>query len=78
MIQKVRQDRSIGENLKCLRLKHNISQEKLCAKLQLMGCDISRSCYAKYEAGTLNVRVSVLKALKEVYDCEYDDFFKDI
>ena len=78
MIQKVRQDKNIGENLKDLRYKHKISQEKLCGKLQLMGCDISRSCYAKYEAGELNIKVSVLKALKEIYQCEYDDFFKGI
>lgn len=43
--------------------------------LQLRGCDIARSCYAKYEAGELNVRISVLIALKEIYGCTFDVFF---
>ncbi len=77
MIQKIRQDKNIGDNLKDLRYKSGLSQEKLCVRLQL-GCDITRSCYAKYEAGELNVKVSVLKALKNLYQCEYDDFFKGV
>lgn len=78
MIQKIRQDISIGENLRDLRYNHKLSQEKLCAKLQLMGCDIIRSTYAKYESGELNIKVSVLTALKEIYGCEYDDFFRGV
>lgn len=75
MEQKLRRDRCIGDNLRALRDKHNISQEKLCAELQLRGCDIARSAYAKYEAGELNVKISVLIELKKIYKCTYDDFF---
>lgn len=75
MEQKLRRDRCIGDNLRTLRNKHDISQEKLCAELQRRGCDISRTCYAKYEAGELNVRISVLIELKKIYNCEFDDFF---
>lgn len=75
MIQKVRQDRNMGKNLRDLRFKSGLSQEKLCAELQRKGCDIARSCYAKYEAGELNIKVSVIMALKEIYNCQYDDFF---
>lgn len=75
MEQKLRRDRCIGDNLRTLRNNHDLSQEKLCAELQRRGCDISRSCYAKYEAGELNVRISVLIELKKIYDCEFDEFF---
>jgi len=75
MIQKIRQDRIIGDNLRDLRNKNNLSQEKLCVELQRKGCDIARSAYAKYEAGELNVKVSVILALKEIYNCHFDDFF---
>ena len=75
MEQKLRRDRCIGDNLRALRDKHGISQEKLCAELQRRGCDIARSCYAKYEAGELNVRISVLIELKKIYNCSFDDFF---
>lgn len=78
MEQKIRRDRNMGDNLKRLRLNHNISQEKLCAELQRRGCDIGRTTYAKYEAGQLNIRASVLIELREIYGCEYDDFFKGL
>lgn len=75
MEQKIRRDRNMGDNLRKLRLDHNISQEKLCAELQRRGCDIGRSTYAKYEAGELNIRASVIIELKKIYKCTYDDFF---
>ena len=75
MEQKIRRDRSMGDNLRRLRLAAGLSQEKLCAELQRRGCDIGRTTYAKYEAGELNIRASVLIALKQIYDCTYDDFF---
>lgn len=75
MEQKLRRDRNMGQNLKALREKYDISQEKLCVELQRRGCDIGRTCYAKYEAGELNIRISVLIELKKIYNCTYDDFF---
>lgn len=75
MEQKLRRDRCIGDNLRKLRIKHRISQEKLCAELQRRGCDIGRTAYAKYEGGELNVRISVLIELKNIYSCTFDDFF---
>ena len=78
MEQKLRRDWNFGINLKVLREKHNISQEKLCALLQSRGCDIGRSTYAKYENGELNIKVSVLMELHKIYDCTYDDFFEGL
>lgn len=75
MEQKLRRDRKIGDNLRVLRDRHGISQEKLCEELQRRGCDIARSAYAKYENGELNVKVSIIIELKKIYDCSYDDFF---
>jgi len=78
MEQKIRRDRNMGDNLRRLRLQKGISQEKLCAELQLRGCDIGRSTYAKYEAGELNIRASVIVTLKKIYNCSYDEFFLDL
>ncbi|MBQ3022494.1 MAG: helix-turn-helix transcriptional regulator [Clostridia bacterium] len=78
MEQKIRRDRNIGDNLRKLRLDYDISQEKLCAELQRRGCDIGRSTYAKYEAGELNIRASVIIELKKIYNCSYDDFFEGL
>ena len=75
MEQKIRRDRNIGDNLRRLRKAHKLSQEKLCAELQRRGCDIGRTTYAKYEAGELNIRASVLIELRNIYGCAYDEFF---
>ena len=75
MEQKIRRDRNMGENLRRLRIDKGISQEKLCAELQRRGCDIGRTTYAKYEAGELNIRASVIIELRKIYDCTFDDFF---
>ena len=65
----------MGDNLRRLRDGAGISQEKLCAELQRRGCDIGRTTYAKYEAGELNIRASVLVELRKIYQCSYDEFF---
>ena len=78
MEQKLRRDRCIGDNLRKLRYKYDISQERLCEELQRRGCDIARSAYAKYESGELNVRISVLIELKKIYGCTYEDFFEGL
>lgn len=65
----------MGDNLRRLRLNKGLSQEKLCAILQLKGCDIGRTTYAKYEAGELNIKASVIVELRKIYDCSYDEFF---
>ena len=78
MEQKLRRDRYMGDNLRNLRLDHNLSQEKLCAELQRRGCDIGRTTYAKYESGELNIRVSVIIELRKIYHCSYDDFFENL
>lgn len=75
MEQKIRRDLNLGDNLRRLRDKSGLSQEKLCAQLQLRGCDIGRSTYAKYEAGQLNIKASVIINLRKIYNCTYDDFF---
>ena len=74
----MRRDRNMGKNLKRMRLERRISQEKLCAELQRRGCDIGRTTYEKYETGELNIRISVLIALKKIYSCSYDDFFEGL
>ena len=65
----------MGDNLRRLRAVSGLSQEKICAELQRRGCDIGRTTYAKYEAGELNIRASVLIELKKIYKCSYDEFF---
>ena len=78
MEQKIRRDRNMGDNLKRLRSDAGLSQEKLCAELQRRGCDIGRTTYAKYEAGELNIKVSIIIELRKIYKCSYDEFFASL
>lgn len=78
MEQKIRRDRNMGDNVRRLREAHHISQEKLCAELQRRSCDIGRTTYAKYEAGQLNIRASVLIELRNIYGCANDEFFSGL
>ena len=75
MEQKLRQDCNIGQNLRNLRQRNGLSQDKLCVQLQNRGWDIGRSTYAKYEAGQLNIPIRMLVILRKIYGCTYDDYF---
>ena len=37
-----------------------------------------QEAYAKYEAGELNIRASVIIELRKLYNCTYDDFFEGL
>lgn len=78
IMQKLRADMNIGDNLRALRNKHKYTQEELVAKMGILEIDISRSIYSRYETGELNVPVSVLVVLHKIYNCSYDEFFKGL
>ncbi len=79
MSDKIKQDISIGENLKSLRKRAGLSQEAVASKLELMGLSISREIVSQMELGRYSIRVSVLIALKQIYNVDtFDDFFKGL
>lgn len=78
MEQKLRRDVNMGVNLRRLRLEHGYSQEKLYVELQYHNIDIGRTTYQKYEEGRMNIKISVLIKLKQIYNCAYDDFFEGL
>ena len=75
---KIRQDLSIGENLRRLRDRAGLTQEQVAAQLQVMGLAVSREMLSQMERGKYNIRVSELKGLKEIYKVQYEDFFVGI
>lgn len=77
MEQKIRQSNILGRNLKKLRVKAGLTQEETVIKLELMGHRITRSIYSQMEAGQYNVRISEIKALKEIIKASYEDLFDD-
>lgn len=79
MAEKIKQDISIGDNLRMLRKRAKLSQEDVAAQLNLRGIHISREIISQIELGRYNIRVSVLLALKEIYYVNsFDEFFQGI
>jgi len=74
----INQDISIGSNLKALRLQNKLSQEDVAVKLQVMGFTMSREIVSQMELGRHNIMVSVLLALKELYNATFDEIFADL
>lgn len=59
-------------NLKEIRLKRGLSQQKLCNELKKVDCFISRSAYTRYETGSRELPCSVLIKLAEYYGISTD------
>lgn len=68
-------EKQIGQRIRSLRESKKITQEQLSAKLQLSGCDITRSALAKIEVGQRHIYIDEIKLLKEILEVEYDDLF---
>lgn len=52
-----------------------MTQEVLSAKLQLSGCDITRSAVAKIEVGQRHIYPDEIKLIKEILNVTYDEIF---
>ncbi len=65
-------EQQIGENIKRLRTKAGYTQELLSAKLQVEGCDITRSALAKIEVGQRHLYADELIALRKIFNTTYD------
>ena len=77
-VQKIRPDLDIGHNIQFLRKAAAMTQDQTVAKLQLMGLNISKSTYAKLETNRMNIKVSELVAMREIFGASYEDFFKNL
>ncbi|MGN1123251.1 MAG: helix-turn-helix domain-containing protein [Eubacterium sp.] len=68
-------ENNFGSNIRILRERRNMTQEKLSAKLQLLGCDITRSAVAKIEVGQRHIYPDEIKLIKEILDVTFDEMF---
>lgn len=65
--------KQVGMKIRQLRMQKKLTQEQLSAKLQIRGCDITRSALAKIEAGQRHIYADEIKALKEILSVQYED-----
>ena len=68
-------EKQVGQNIRRLRLKLKMTQETLAAKLQLEGCDITRSAVAKIEVGERHLYPDEIILIKKILNTEYEELF---
>ena len=68
-------EKQVGQNIRRLRLKLEMTQEMLAAKLQLEGCDITRSAVAKIEVGERHLYPDEIILIKKILNTEYEEIF---
>lgn len=66
---------AVGNNIRILREKKRLTQEQVAAKLQINGCDITRSAVAKIEVGQRHLYPDEIILLKKILSVEYDEIF---
>ena len=69
-------EKRVGNNLRRIRESRNMTQNEASAKLQLEGCDITRSALAKIEVGQRHLYPDEIILLKQIYDVSYDEIFE--
>ncbi len=69
-------EKQVGNNIRILRENANLTQEQLSVKLQINGCDITRSALAKIEVGQRHLYPDELILIKEILNVSFDEILK--
>ena len=77
MIQIFDEGNSVGI-LAQTREEANMTQDMLATKLQLLGCDITRSAVAKIEVGQRHIYPDEIKLIKEILETTFEEIFYGI
>ena len=68
-------EKRIGKNIKELRERAGMTQDALAAKLQLEGCDITRSAVAKIEVGQRHIYCDEIILLQKILKTTFEEIF---
>lgn len=68
-------EKQIGNNIRTIREQKGMTQEILSAKLQLRGCDITRSALAKIEVGQRHLYPDEILLIKEILETSFEAIF---
>ena len=66
-------EKYVGKKIRDLREERGLTQEQLSARLQTLGCDITRSALAKMEVGQRHIYLDELKGIKKLLKTDYSD-----
>ena len=68
-------EKKVGQNVRSLREKAKMTQEQLAARLQLSGCDITRSAVAKIEVGQRHLYPDEIILIKKILNTDFESIF---
>ncbi len=68
-------EKKIGANLRKIRERAGMTQEELSVKLQLNGCDITRSAVAKIEVGQRHLYPDEIVLMRAILKTTYEEIF---
>ena len=71
-------EKSVGNNIRKIREEANMTQDMLATKLQLLGCDITRSAVAKIEVGQRHIYPDEIRLIKEILSTTFEKIFYGI
>lgn len=66
----------VGGNIKRLRKERKMKAVDVIAKLQLMDIYVTTGIFSKVENGRNNPTVDMMIALTDIFDCDFNEFFK--
>lgn len=66
-------EKEVGLRIRYYREQKKMTQDQLSTKLQLRGCDITRSALAKMEVGQRHIYLDEIKLIVELLGVEYTD-----
>ena len=65
----------VGNNIRRIRESRGMTQDLLAAKLQLHGCDITRSAVAKIEVGQRHLYPDEVILIRKILNTTFDAIF---
>lgn len=68
-------EKRIGNNIRALREKSGMTQEMFATKMQLKGCDMTRSAVAKIEVGQRHLYPDEIILIKEILNVTFEEIF---
>lgn len=66
----------VGNNIRKIRENRGMTQELLAAKLQLAGCDITRSAVAKIEVGQRHLYPDEVILIRRILNTTFEAIFE--
>ncbi len=66
-------EKRVGNNIRALRERAGLTQDYVATRLQIAGCDLTRSAVAKIEVGQRHLYPDEIILLKQILGCEYEE-----